>query len=94
MSELDADQLARQAQSILNSEAFKMAMEKMDAYTIEQWANGNFKTPQEREEAYGLVRGARTFRARLIGLLEDAKLSKAQAETRDRLARAQSMPAR
>lgn len=92
--DLDADQLARQAQSILTSEAFKMAMEKMDAYTIEMWANGNFKTPQEREEAYGLVRGARTFRARLIGLLEDAKLSKAQAETREKLSRSQSMPAR
>jgi hypothetical protein len=94
MSELDAEQLARQAQNILNSDAFKIAMEKMDAYTIEMWANGNFKTPQEREEAYGLVRGARTFRARLVGLLEDAKLSKAQAETREKLARSQGTPAR
>lgn len=92
--DLDADQLARQAQSILTSEAFKMAMEKMDAYTIEMWANGNFKTPQEREEAYGLVRGARTFRARLIGLLEDAKLSKAQSEMREKLSRSQGTPAR
>lgn len=92
--ELDAEQLGRQAQTILQSEAFKIAMDKMDAYTIEQWANGNFKTPQEREEAYGLVRGARTFRARLIGLLEDAKLSKAQAETREKFARAQGTPAR
>lgn len=94
MSDLDAEQLARQAQNILSSDAYKIAMDKIEAYTIEMWANGNFKTPQEREEAYGLVRGARTFRARLNGLLEDAKLSKAQAETRDRLARAQSTPAR
>ena len=94
MSDLDAEQLARQAQNILSSDAYKIAMDKIEAYTIEMWANGNFKTPQEREEAYGLVRGARTFRARLNGLLEDAKLSKAQAETRDRLARAQGTPAR
>jgi len=94
MSDLDAEQLARQAQNILSSDAYKIAMDKIEAYTIEMWANGNFKTPQEREEAYGLVRGARTFRARLNGLLEDAKLSKAQAETRDRLARSQGMPAR
>lgn len=94
MSDLDADQLARQAQSILSSDAYKIAMDKIEAYTIEMWANGSFKTPQEREEAYGLVRGARTFRARLNGLLEDAKLSKAQADTRDRLTRSQGMPAR
>ena len=94
MSDLDAEQLARQAQNILSSDAYKIAMDKIEAYTIEMWSNGNFKTPQEREEAYGLVRGARSFRARLNGLLEDAKLSKAQAETRDRLARAQSTPAR
>jgi hypothetical protein len=92
--ENDPDLLARQAQSILNSDAFKLAMEKLDAYTLEMWANGSFKTPQEREEAYGLVRGARTFRARLIGMLEDAKLSKAQAETRAKIARSQGTPAR
>ena len=92
--EHDPEMLARQAQSILTSDAFKIAMDKLEAYTIEMWANGSFKTPQEREEAYGLVRGARTFRARLTGLLEDAKLSKAQAETRAKIARSQGTPAR
>jgi len=92
--ENDPELLARQAQSILTSDAYKKAMDQLETYTIEMWANGQFKTPGEREEAYGLVRGARTFRARLNGLLEDAKLSKAQAETRARYARSQGTPAR
>lgn len=90
----DPELLARQAHNILTSDAYKKAMDELETYTIEMWANGQFKTPAEREEAYGLVRGARTFRARLNGLLEDAKLSKAQAETRARYARSQGTPAR
>lgn len=92
--ETDKELLARQAQNILTSDAYRQAMDQLETYTIEMWANGQFKTPQEREEAYGLVRGARTFRARLNGLLEDAKLSKAQAEMRAKYARSQGTPAR
>lgn len=92
--ETDPEILARQAASILDYDAFKMAMDKLEAQTIEMWANGTYKTPADREEAYSLVRGARTFKQRLISLLEDAKLAKAQAETRAKFARSQGTPAR
>lgn len=89
MTENDEDihRLARQAENILTSDAYKIAMEQLEASTIEAWANGQFKTPSEREEAYGLVRGARMFKIRLTALIESMKVSKAQAERRDQLAR-------
>lgn len=85
--ELDAEQIGRQAQHILTSQAFAMAMEQLESDTIEAWANGQFRTPAEREEAYGLVRGARMFKVRLTSLIENMKVSKAQAERREQVAR-------
>jgi|DEB19_MinimDraft_3_1074340.scaffolds.fasta_scaffold102650_2 hypothetical protein len=92
--EEDIHRLARQADNILTSDAFKIAMDELEAQTIEMWANGVFKTPADREEAYGLVRGARVFKMRLTAIIENMKLTKAQAEARDRLTRSQSTPAR
>jgi hypothetical protein len=92
--EEDIHRLARQADNILTSDAFKIAMDELEAQTIEMWANGVFKTPTDREEAYGLVRGARVFKMRLTAIIENMKLTKAQAEARDRLTRSQSTPAR
>ncbi len=83
----DVYRLARQADNILTSEAFQKAMDQLETQTIEQWANGQFKTPAEREEAYGLVRGARTFKNRLLGIIESMKLTKAQVEQREKLSR-------
>ena len=83
----DVYRLARQADNILTSEAFQKAMDQLETHTIEQWANGQFKTPTEREEAYGLVRGARTFKNRLLGIIESMKLTKAQVEQREKLSR-------
>lgn len=83
----DVYRLARQADNILTSEAFQKAMDQLETHTIEQWANGQFKTPAEREEAYGLVRGARTFKNRLLGIIESMKLTKAQVEQREKLSR-------
>ncbi len=64
------------------SEAFMVAMSDLEKYSIECWANGELKTPQEREEAYGLVRGARTFKGRLEAMLMNMKLSKEKVEKR------------
>ena len=84
MTDTDAIRLGISAEAVLDNPAFQQAMDDIEAQTIEQWASGNFKTAQEREDAYSLVRGARTFKSRLIGMLENAKLTKAQAEQRDR----------
>ena len=83
----DVYRLARQADNILTSEAFQKAMDQLETHTIEQWANGQFKTPAEREEAYGLVRGARTFKNKLLGIIESMKLTKAQVEQREKMSR-------
>jgi hypothetical protein len=85
----DIERLARQADYILASEAFETAMEQLERATIDRWADGQFKTPEEREEAFHGVRAARQFTTRLKGLVEDMKLSKAQAETRAAFARVQ-----
>ena len=83
----DVYRLVRQADNILTSEAFQKAMDQLETHTIEQWANGQFKTPAEREEAYGLVRGARTFKNKLLGIIESMKLTKAQVEQREKMSR-------
>ena len=70
------------AEQILASEAFRVALDDLEKFQIECWADGKFKTSNEREEAYGLVRGARTFRSKLVAMIENMKLSKAQAERR------------
>lgn len=87
MTEDDIIRLGNSAEQTLASDAFNTAMKELDAAQIESWANGQFKTPQEREEAYALIRGARMFRSRLVAMLENAKLSKAQAERRIELRR-------
>lgn len=85
----DIQRLAQQAEYILASEAFDLALEQMERSTIDRWAEGHFRTNEEREEAYYAVRASRQFAARLRGLVEDMKLSKAQAETRAAFARVQ-----
>lgn len=87
MTDDDIIRLGIGAEQILTSEAFKVAMEDIDRFNLECWADGKFKTSQEREEAYALVRGARTFRAKLTAMLDAMKLSKAQAERRIELRR-------
>lgn len=87
MSDIDVMTLGNAAEAVLDNVAFKEAMEEIEAQTIELWANGAFKSPAEREEAFALVRGARTLKQRLRAKLEAAKLSKAQAERRAELRR-------
>jgi hypothetical protein len=87
MTEDDIIRIGFSADQVLASEAFQLAMQELEKTQIENWANGVFKTPHEREEAYGLVRGARTFKSRLEAMLASMKLSKAQAERRTDLSR-------
>jgi cystathionine beta-lyase/cystathionine gamma-synthase len=85
--DIDAQTLGLAAEAVLDNVAFKEAMDEIEAQTIELWANGAFKSPAEREEAFALVRGARTLKQRLRAKLEAAKLNKAQAERRAELRR-------
>jgi hypothetical protein len=87
MKDEEIIRLGYSAEAILTSEAFKVVMEDLERFQIECWANGQFKTSEEREEAYGLVRGARTFKSRLEGMLMNMKLSKEKAERRVELRR-------
>ena len=87
MSNIDVQTLGNAAEAVLDNVAFKEAMEEIEAQTIELWANGAFKSPDEREQAFALVRGARTLKQRLRAKLEAAKLNKAQAERRAELRR-------
>jgi len=87
MTEDEIIRLGMSAEGVLSSEAYNVAMKELEAALVEKWANGEITTSQEREEAYGLVRGARTFRARLEAMLGNMKISKAQAEQRIHLRR-------
>lgn len=77
--------LGNEAEYILSSDAFNLAMDQLDKGIVEMWAAGSFKTTEEREEAFNRVRGARMFKDRLVSLIESKKLSKAQAERRVKL---------
>lgn len=87
MTDDDIIRLGYSAEQVLTAEAFRIALDDIERFNIECWANGKYKTPQEREEAYALVRGARTFRDKLTAMLDAMKLSKAQAERRSELHR-------
>lgn len=94
MLDTDAIRLGISAEAVLDNPAFQQAIEELETRLIEQWASGEFKTPQDREDAYSLIRGARTFKSRLIGMLESAKLTKAQAEQRDKFRAGNGTPIR
>ena len=87
MNDEEIIRLGNSAELILTSEAYQMIVEDLERYQIECWASGSFKTPQEREESYFLVRGSRTFKSKLEAMLANMKLSKAQAERRIELSR-------
>lgn len=90
----DPIRLGAQAEAVMDNPAFQKAMAELETHTIEMWAQGNFKTLQEREDAYSLVRGARSFKLRFVRMLEDAKLTKAQAEQREKLRASNGTPIR
>ena len=76
----DAIRLGNDAEYIENSEAFRLVMSELEKGLVDAWAAGQFKTAEEREEAFNRVRGARMFRDRFNGLIENMKMKKAQAE--------------
>ena len=90
----DPIRLGAQAEAVMDNPAFQKAMADLETHTIEMWAQGTFKTLQEREDAYALVRGARSFKLRFVRMLEDAKLTKAQAEQREKLRASNGTPIR
>lgn len=87
MNDDDIVRLGQSAELILASEAYRIVTEDLEKFQIDCWANGNFKTQQDREDAYHLVRGARLFKGKLEAMLSNMKLSKAQAERRLELRR-------
>lgn len=89
MNHEDRERLARQAEYILASEAFEVAMEALEGATVTRWSEGLIITPADREEAYQFVRAARLFKQQFRAIVEDFKLSKAQAETRAAFLRVQ-----
>lgn len=76
----DISRLGQEAEYILSTEAYKIASEALEARVLEDWASGLFTTTEQREEAFNRVRAARVFRAGLTALIENMKVSKAQAE--------------
>ena len=76
----EALRLGVEAEYILSSEAYAKVMAELDKGLVDLWSSGQFKTPEEREDAFNRVRGARMFRDRFNGLIENMKMKKAQAE--------------
>lgn len=90
MSELidEVIRLGNEADYIQNSDAFRLVMTDLEKQLVEAWAAGQFKTPEEREDAFNRVRGARMFRDRFIGLIENMKMKKSQIERAQKNAKA------
>ena len=76
----DALRLGHDAESVMNSEAFKLAMEELEVGLTASWANGQFKDTAEREDAFYRVQAARAFRLALISLLDKRKVAKDRIE--------------
>lgn len=76
----DAIRLGNDAEYIENSEAFRIAMSELEKAVVDAWAAGEYRTAEEREDAFNRVRGARAFRDKFNGLIENMKMKKVQAE--------------
>lgn len=77
--------LGREAEHILSTNVWKRIEENLERPIIEAWAAGQFKTSEEREDAFARVRGARLWKASLTAFIENMKVQKAQAERRAKL---------
>jgi hypothetical protein len=80
MNDDEIIRLGRSAETVLNSEAFSKALDEIETHKIRMWADGIYKTPQEREEAYALIRGAKEFRSALNMMLDRMKISRDKVE--------------
>lgn len=86
MTQEELLRLGAEAEYILNTGAFQLAIEQLDKQLIEAWAAGAFASPEEREEAFSRVRGARLFKESLLAMVTNMKVEKANAERRGRRA--------
>lgn len=76
----EAIRLGSEAEYILASEAYQKCMAELDKGLIDLWSSGHFKTPEEREDAFNRIRGARMFRDRLGSMIDNMKVQKAKIE--------------
>lgn len=81
----EIQRLGREAEHILSTDVWKKIEENLEKPIIEAWAAGQFKSSDEREDAFARVRGARLWKASLNAFVENMKVQKAQAERRAKL---------
>jgi hypothetical protein len=76
MNDDEIIRIGRSAEALLGSEALRIALDEIERQKIENWANGVHRTPQEREEAYQMVRAAREFRSAITTMVDRMKISR------------------
>lgn len=76
----EAIRLGSEAEYILNSDVFKMAMEEIETDLTVKWAAGQLKDADEREDAFRCVQSARAFRMKLMSLLDGRRVAKDRIE--------------
>lgn len=76
----EALRMGVEAEYILSSEAYRKVMAELDKGLVDLWSSGQFKTIEEREDAFNRVRGARMFRDRMNALVDNMRMNKAKAE--------------
>jgi hypothetical protein len=72
--------LGTEAEYILSTDAYRKAMEELDKGLMLSWAEGAFKTPEEREDCFNRIRGARMFRDRMNSMIDNMKVAKARVD--------------
>ena len=85
MSEMPLDDLkmlAHEAEMILSSRVYALAMEQLDQGLTQRWAEGVATTPADREELFIRVRGFRLFKAALESYIDAFKLAKAKDDVK------------
>lgn len=80
----DIIRLGREAEYIQNSEAYRRAIHALDDNLMRSWADGQFKTPDEREDAFNRLRGARVFRDLLNSMVDGMKVAKDRLEAQNK----------
>jgi hypothetical protein len=76
----EALRLGSEAEYIMNSDAFQQSFKEIETDWLGQWASGNIKTTQEREDLFFRIQGLHAFRSKLISLLDNKRVAKDQIE--------------
>lgn len=72
--------LGTEAEYIMSTDAYQKCMAELDKGLIDLWSSGHFKTPEEREDCFNRIRGARMFRDRFGSMIDNMKVAKAKIE--------------